>query len=150
MTIKVPLVALPQVDAVELLWGIAGWRYQLVLQLLKTLPKDIRRQIVPVPDTAKQIFDTLEKNHHGGLLKQLCDALNQRGVRGANNQFVAPKDFNPSEVETYLQPQIALVDDKNRLIEKGRDIDALKLRHQVTTSQAVASGKGVHLSLIHI
>jgi len=144
VTIKVPLVALPQVDAIELLWGIAGWRYELVLQLLKTLPKDIRRQIVPVPDTAKQIFDTLEKNHHGGLLRQLCQALNQRGVRGANNQFVEPKDFNPSEVETYLQPQIALVDDKNRLIEKGRDIDALKLRHQVTTSQAVASGKGVH------
>ena len=45
-----------------------------VLQLLKTLPKDIRRQIVPVPDTAKQIFDMLEKNHHGGLLRQLCDA----------------------------------------------------------------------------
>lgn len=144
VTIKVPLVALPQLDAVELLWGIAGWRYELVLQLLKTLPKDIRRQIVPVPDTAKEIYETLEKDHHSGLLKQLCDALTQRGVRGANNQFVEPKDFNPSDVERYLQPQIALVDDKNRLIEKGRDIDALKLRHQVTTSQAVATGKGVH------
>lgn len=144
VTIKVPLVALPQLDAIEVLWGIAGWRYELVLQLLKTLPKEIRRQIVPIPDTAKAIFDNLEKNHHSGLLKQLCDALTQRGVRGQNNQFVEPKDFNPSEVERYLQPQIALVDDKNRLIEKGRDIEALKLRHQVTTSQAVASGKGVH------
>ncbi len=144
VTIKVPLVALPQLDAVELLWGIAGWRYELVLQLLKTLPKDIRRQIVPVPDTAKEIFDTLEKDHQRGLLKQLCDALTRRGVRGANNQFVEPKDFNPKEVERYLQPQIALVDDKNRLIEKGRDIEALKLRHQVTTSQAITSGKGVH------
>lgn len=144
VTIKVPLVALPQLDAVELLWGIAGWRYELVLQLLKTLPKDIRRQIVPIPDTAKAIFNNLEKNHHSGLLKQLCEALTQRGVRGANNQFVEPKDFNPKDVERYLQPQIALVDDKNRLIEKGRDIDALKLRHHVTTSQAVASKKGVH------
>lgn len=144
VTIKVPLVALPQLDAIEVLWGITGWRYELVLQLLKTLPKEIRRQIVPIPDTAKQIFNTLEKKHHSGLLKQLCDALTQRGVRGQNNQFVEPKDFNPSEVERYLQPQIALVDDKNRLIEKGRDIEALKLRHQVTTSQAVASGKGVH------
>ena len=144
VTIKVPLVALPQLDAIEVLWGIAGWRYELVLQLLKTLPKEIRRQIVPIPDTAKAIFDTLEKNHHAGLLKQLCDALTRRGVRGHNNGAVLPKDFNPSEVARYLQPQIALVDDKNRLIEKGRDIDALKLRHQVTTSRAVASSKGMH------
>ena len=144
VTIKVPLVALPQLDAIEVLWGIAGWRYELVLQLLKTLPKDIRRQIVPIPDTAKAIFDSLEQNHQAGLLRQLSAALAKRGVLGANGAKVEPKDFNPSEVERYLQPQIALVDDKNRLIEKGRDIDALKLRHQTTTRKAVASGKGMH------
>lgn len=144
VTVKVPLQALPQLDAVELLWGIAGWRYELVLQLLKTLPKEIRRQIVPIPYTAKQIFDNLEKIHKTGLLNQLCQALTKMGVRGQNNQFVEPKDFNPKDVEQYLQPQIALVDSKNRLIEKGRDIDALKLRHQVATSQAVSTSKGLH------
>lgn len=144
VTIKVPLVALPQLDAIEVLWGIAGWRYELVLQLLKTLPKDIRRQIVPIPDTAQKIYASLEKNHHSGLLKQLCEALTKMGVRGQNHQAVEPKDFNPQAVERYLQPQIALVDDKNRLIEKGRDIEALKLRHQTTTSRAVSSGKGLH------
>lgn len=144
VTIKVPLVALPQLDAIEVLWGIAGWRYELVLQLLKSLPKDIRRQIVPIPDTAKAIFDTLEQQHQAGLLRQLSAALTKRGVFAANGARVEPKDFNPAEVERYLQPQIALVDDKNRLIEKGRDIHALKLRHQTTTRKAVTSGKGLH------
>ncbi|MFW2177975.1 MULTISPECIES: DUF3418 domain-containing protein [unclassified Moraxella] len=144
VTIKVPLQALPQLDAVELLWGIAGWRYELVLQLLKTLPKDIRRQIVPIPDTAKAIFASLEQNHQAGLLRQLGEALAKRGVFGANGAKIEAKDFNPADVDRYLQPQIALVDNKNRLIEKGRDIDTLKQRHQVTTSQAVASAKGVH------
>ena len=147
VTIKVPLLALPQLDAVEVLWGIAGWRYELILQLLKTLPKEIRRQIVPVPDTAQAIYQALEQASNQsqvGLLRQLCEALNRRGVTGVNYQPVEPKDFNPQAVDRYLQPQIALVDEKNRLIEKGRDIAALKLRHQVTTSQAVGSTKGLH------
>lgn len=144
VTIKVPLIALPQLDAVELLWGIKGWRYELVLQLLKSLPKEIRRQIVPIPDTAQQIFANLEKNHQTGLLNQLSQALNSMGVRGQNNQLIEPKAFNPKDIDSYLQPQIAIVDDKNRLIEKGRDIDLLKQRHQVATSQAVRSSKGLH------
>ncbi len=139
VTIKVPLVALPQLDAIEILWGIAGWRYELVLQLLKTLAKDIRRQIVPIPDTAQAIYQELNHDYHAGLLKQLCQALHRRGVTN-----IQPSDFNPSAIERYLQPQIALVDNKNRVIEKGRDIEALKLRHQSVTQQAVASAKGLH------
>lgn len=142
VTIRVPLAALPQLDAVELLWGVPGWRYELVLQLLKSLPKDIRRKIVPIPDTADDLFDELEKDHQQGLLKQLCQALQRRGVVG-----VTPKHFNPSSIDRYLQPQICVVDDKNRLIEKGRDLETLQLRHANETSQAISTGteqQGVH------
>ncbi len=139
VSIRVPLPALPQLDSIELLWGIAGWRYELVLQLLKTLPKEIRRQIVPIPDTADKLFAELERNHKQGLLKQLCVALNKKGVVG-----VEPKHFNPSKVDRYLQPQICVVDDKNRLIEKGRDLATLQARHATKTSQAVQEQDGLH------
>lgn len=139
VTIKVPLMALPQLDSIEILWGIKGWRYELVLQLLKTLPKDIRRQLVPIPETARTIYQELNQHHHAGLLKQLCQALIRRGI---NN--VKTTDFNSTNIERYLQPQIALVDNKNRVIDKGRDIEALKLRHHTATSQAVTSNSGLH------
>ncbi|WP_434353855.1 ATP-dependent RNA helicase HrpA [Psychrobacter sp. HD31] len=139
VSIRVPLLALPQLDSVELLWGIAGWRYELVLQLLKTLPKEIRRQIVPIPDTADKLFDELERNHQQGLLKQLCEALNKKGVVG-----VEPKHFDPGKVDNYLQPQICVVDDKNRLIEKGRDLATLQARHAIKTSQAIQEQQGLH------
>lgn len=141
VSIRVPLAALPQLDAVELLWGIAGWRYELVLQLLKSLPKDIRRQIVPIPDVADDLYDELEREHQQGLLKQLCQALHNRGITQ-----VTPKDFDPSKVDKYLQPQICVVDDKNRLIEKGRDLQTLQIRHANQTSQAVHEQTGLHSS----
>lgn len=142
VTIRVPLAALPQLDAIELLWGVPGWRYELVLQLLKSLPKDIRRKIVPIPNTADDLFDELQENHQAGLLNQLCQALQRRGVVG-----VKPEDFNPATIDRYLQPQICVVDDKKRVIEKGRDLKALQQRHASETSQAVSKGgdsQGVH------
>jgi len=142
VTIRVPLAALPQLDAIELLWGVPGWRYELVLQLLKSLPKDIRRKIVPIPNTADDLFDELQENHQAGLLNQLCQALQRRGVVGVN-----PEDFNPATIDRYLQPQICVVDDKKRVIEKGRDLKALQQRHASETSQAVSKGgdsQGVH------
>ena len=139
VTIRVPLAALPQLDAIELLWGVPGWRFELVLQLLKSLPKEIRRQIVPIPDTADSLFDELTPNNSQGLLKQLCQALNRRGIMS-----VTPESFNPSAIDRYLQPQICVVDDKNRIIEKGRDLQTLQIRHASETSQALTEQQGAH------
>lgn len=139
VTIRVPLVALPQLDAIELLWGVPGWRFELVLQLLKSLPKDIRRQIVPIPDTADSLFDELQPAGGQGLLKQLCQALNRRGIMS-----VTAEHFNPSSIDRYLQPQICVVDDKNRIIEKGRDLQTLQIRHASQTRQAVNEQQGAH------
>ncbi|WP_288996038.1 ATP-dependent RNA helicase HrpA [uncultured Psychrobacter sp.] len=139
VTIRVPLVALPQLDAIELLWGVPGWRYELVLQLLKSLPKDIRRQIVPIPDTADSLFDELQPEGGQGLLKQLCQALHRRGIMS-----VTEASFNPASIDRYLQPQICVVDDKNRIIEKGRDLQTLQIRHAQETRQAVNEQQGAH------
>lgn len=139
VTIRVPLVALPQLDAIELLWGVPGWRFELVLQLLKSLPKDIRRQIVPIPDTADSLFDELQPAGGQGLLKQLCQALNRRGIMS-----VTAEHFNLSSIDRYLQPQICVVDDKNRIIEKGRDLQTLQIRHASQTRQAVNEQQGAH------
>ncbi|GAA0319390.1 ATP-dependent RNA helicase HrpA [Psychrobacter aestuarii] len=141
VSIRVPLAALPQLDALELMWGVPGWRFELVLQLLKSLPKDVRRQIVPIPDTADALFDELAPEHSQGLLKQLCQALARRGMTK-----VTPEMFNPESIDKYLQPQICVVDDKNRLIEKGRDLATLQLRHASETSQALTTQQGAHTS----
>lgn len=138
VTVRVPIQALSQIDAVALLWGIAGWRYELVLQLLKTLPKELRRQIVPIPDTADKIFDKLNVNSGVGLLDQLSQNLLRLGVR------VNPDDFKPSKVDDYLRPLICVVDDKNHIVEKSRDLERLKAHHTTTIRQEVMVEEGLH------
>lgn len=138
VTVRVPIKALAQVDPVALLWGISGWRYELVLQLLKTLPKEIRRQIVPIPDTCQKIFHQLDASLKMGLLDQLVAALKTLGVQ------TRAQDFAPDKVEDYLRPLICVVDDKNRVIEKSRDLPKLQARHRKTSVQSIAVEQGVH------
>lgn len=41
-------------------WGIPGWRQDLIEALLKSLPKDKRRSLVPIPDTARKLMARID------------------------------------------------------------------------------------------
>ncbi|AWY21677.1 ATP-dependent RNA helicase HrpA [Moraxella bovis] len=137
VSVKVGAGALSQLDGVDLLWGVAGWRFELVSGLLKTLPKDIRRKIVPIPDTAHALMDKLTQGNGVGLLDQLCHNLLRMGVK------VGADDFKIHEIDKYLQPLICVLDDKGRVIEKGRDLEKLQAKYR-THAQVQTVSEGIH------
>ncbi len=56
VTVHVPLPVLNQVDPAPFTWQVPGLREELVVALLKSLPKPLRRQLVPVPDYTKALL----------------------------------------------------------------------------------------------
>nr|WP_273778888.1 ATP-dependent RNA helicase HrpA [Acinetobacter sp. GSS19] len=134
-TVKIPLQALPQVDENIWSWGIPGWRQDLIEALLKALPKDKRRNLVPIPDTARKLLQKIDAVHlREHLFKFLAFQL--RGEQ------IAEKDFSFERVEPYLLPLIKVVDEKGRVIEQGRDLSELKARCRVETHRPVKQLKG--------
>ena len=77
VTVDIPLAALNQVSGEELSWQVPGRREELVTELIRSLPKELRRAFVPAPDTARAVLARLGEPH-GNLL----DAL-RRGTRPA-------------------------------------------------------------------
>lgn len=134
VSVRVPKSALPQLDATALLWGVGAWRGELVTALLKTLPKEARRALLPIPDTAKTLMEKLRADHQTGLLQQLSDALVAYGLR------VSPEQFELEQLPKYLRPLVCVVDDKGVVIDKDRDVKKLQLRH-VSLPQTVNSGR---------
>ena len=55
VTADVPLPALGQVTGEELGWQVPGRREELVTELIRSLPKELRRLFVPAPDTARAV-----------------------------------------------------------------------------------------------
>ena len=134
-TVKIPVQALPQVDEKQWSWGIPGWRLDLIEALLKALPKDKRRQLVPIPDTAKKLMQGIDAVHlREHLFSYLAFAL--RGEQ------ISEKDFSFERIDQYLVPFIKVVDESGKLIAQGRDLDELKARCRVETHRAVKQQVG--------
>lgn len=132
--VSVPMQALAQLDGKALAWGVAGWRAELVEALLKSLPKEHRRKLVPIPDTADKILPRLNPAASASLLTQLVQALAGHGI--------SEKDFQWSQVPLHLRPLVQVVDEKKRLIAEGRDLDELKARCRVQTSAPLQQHAG--------
>ena len=134
-TVKIPLQALPQVDEGIWSWGIPGWREDLIEALLKSLAKDKRRGLVPIPDTAKKLMARLDAVH----LNQHIFSFLAYQLRGDQ---ITEKDFSFDRIEQYLQPLIKVVDEKGRIVEQGRDLSELKARCRTETHSPVKQLKG--------
>ncbi|WP_424621374.1 ATP-dependent RNA helicase HrpA, partial [Acinetobacter sp.] len=134
-TVKIPVQALPQVDENIWSWGIPGWRQDLIEALLKSLPKDKRRNLVPIPDTARKLMSGIDAVH---LREHIFNYLAFQ-LRG---EQITAKDFSFDRVDQYLMPFIKVIDEKGRVLEKGRDLAELKARCRTETHSPVKQLKG--------
>jgi ATP-dependent helicase HrpA len=134
-TVNIPLQALGQVDENIWSWGIPGWRQDLIEALLKTLPKDKRRNLVPIPDTARKLMQRIDAVH---LREHILSFLSFQ-LRG---EHVVAQDFSFERVEQYLLPFIKVIDAKGRVLEQGRDLNELKARCRTETRSPVKQLKG--------
>lgn len=60
VTVHIPITVLNQVRAEEFLWQIDGLRQELFATLIRSLPKRLRRNLIPAPEYAKALDDSLK------------------------------------------------------------------------------------------
>jgi len=138
----VPLAALGQVSGEELGWQVPGLREELVTELIRSLPKELRRLFVPAPDTARAVTARLGEPH-GSLL----DALSRELGRLAG--VPVPRDaFDPSRLPAHLRITYR-VTEGNRELASGKDLDALRqrLRPRLQARLTEAAGSLVRTGL---
>ncbi|WP_445116104.1 ATP-dependent RNA helicase HrpA [Acinetobacter sp. WZC-1] len=134
-TVRIPVQALSQVDGNIWSWGIPGWRQELIEALLKTLPKDKRRNLVPIPDMVQKLMQKIDAVHLNGHIFSYL-AVQLRGEQ------ITAKDFSLERVDRYLIPFIQVVDEKGRILEQGRELDELKARCRTETHSPVRQLQG--------
>jgi ATP-dependent helicase HrpA len=79
VTVDIPLSRLNQMNPVEFSWQVPGLRAELVTEMIRSLPKALRRDLVPAPDVAREVLARL-----GEPSGDLRDALGRelRALRG--------------------------------------------------------------------
>jgi ATP-dependent helicase HrpA len=119
VTADVPLTLLNQVNGDELGWQVPGLREELVTELIRSLPKQLRTAFVPVPDTARAVAARLGQVH-GDLLGALGAELGRIGG------VKIPRDaWDLSRLPAHLRMTFRVVDG-DRVLASGKDLAALQ------------------------
>jgi ATP-dependent helicase HrpA len=142
VTVTIPLALLAGLSPDGFDWQVPGLREELVTSLIKSLPKAIRRNVVPAGDWARRLTAELppeppESNEGEGELTTLLAEL----IRSKTYVPVAGTDFDLERVPAHLRIGFAVVDERGRELARGKHLRALQeeLKSSVRTSVAKAS-----------
>ncbi|MFE7610479.1 ATP-dependent RNA helicase HrpA [Streptomyces celluloflavus] len=132
VTVHIPLQVLNQVSAEGFDWQIPGLREQLVTELIRSLPKPIRRNYVPAPNFAARFLDSTVPLQ-GALTASLAAGL-QRMV----GVPVTAADFDPGKIPDHLKITFRVVDERRRNMAEDKDLEALRLQLKPKTRAAIS------------
>jgi len=119
VTVDIPLETLNRPSGADLGWQVPGLREELVTELIRGLPKDLRRLFVPAPDTARAVLSLL-----GEPRGDLFDALSRELGRLAGVQ-VPKSAFDVSRLPPHLRVSYRVLDG-TKVVATGKDLGELR------------------------
>lgn len=120
VTVHLPLPILNQVEPAGFDWQIPGLRHELVVSLIKSLPKTIRKNFVPAPNYADAFLARVTP-----MEAPLLDSL-EKELRRMTGVEVLRDDWNLDQVPDHLKVTFRAVDHRNRKLKEHRDLHQLK------------------------
>ncbi|WP_233265884.1 ATP-dependent RNA helicase HrpA [Photobacterium damselae] len=133
VTVHVPLAILNQVEPDGFDWQIPGLRHELVVALIKSLPKTLRRNFVPAPNYADAFLSRTKV-----MEAPLLDSM-EKELKRITGVTILREDWNLDQIPDHLKITFRAVDHRNRKLRENKDLyelkDSLKEKVQQTLSQ---------------
>lgn len=120
VTLRVPAPVAAHLEEGELLWMVPGLREDLLRHLLRSLPKPLRKRLLPIEARAREIAESFHPGS-GGFLTHLASHLQTRYRITA-----AAGDFSTSGLPDHLRPRLEITDHKGITLASGRDLASLQ------------------------
>jgi ATP-dependent helicase HrpA len=137
VTVHVPLAVLNQVDAAGFDWQVPGLRTELVTELIRSLPKAVRRNFIPAPNWAGAALQRIAPDD-GPLLEVLARELERAGP-----VEVPPDAFDLAKVPDHLRMTFRVVEQRGRgparVVGEDKDLEELKARLAPRMRAAIAA-----------
>ena len=132
VTVHVPVAVLARLGGEQFGWQVPALREELVTALIRSLPKELRRNFVPAPDTARAVLADLEPTG-----EPLLETL-QRELRRRTGVLVPITAFDLEKLPAHLRVTFAVEGPDGAELARGKDLEALQDRLAGQTRRAVA------------
>ena len=133
VTARIPVRDLATVRADGFEWLVPAMREELATALIKTLPKKLRREVVPAPDFAAAALARLTPR-----AEPLADAL-ARELTQLSGTVIRGSDFASAQLPAHLRVNFVVIGDDGRELGTGKDLDALKRRLGAAVQEDLSS-----------
>ncbi|MFE4692945.1 ATP-dependent RNA helicase HrpA [Streptomyces sp. NPDC056749] len=132
VTVHIPLQVLNQVTSEGFDWQIPGLREEVVTELIRSLPKPIRRHYVPAPNYATKFLDRAVPLQEPLPLTLARELQRMVGVP------VTADDFDLSRIPDHLKITFRITDERRRKVAEDKDLEALKVQLRPKARQALS------------
>lgn len=139
VSLIIPVALLNQVEDQGFDWLIPALRHELLVALIKALPKQYRRNFVPAPNYADALMQTISPQDG-----KLLDAVSNRLKRMSG--VTIPEDaWELSSVPVHLKMNFKVVDDNGKVLQQSRSLSILKqgLQGEVQQSLSQVAEQGI-------
>ena len=122
VTLRVPHTLVDGLRSEFLEWLVPGLIEEKIICLLRSLPKQIRKGLLPIPQTARTIVSSLTLTH-ASLLESLEACIRERFRVG-----VRRSDWKVDSLPAHLVMRVEVCDDQGNAIVSGRDLTEIESR----------------------
>jgi ATP-dependent helicase HrpA len=120
VTVLLPFTVAQSADAASMDWAVPGLREKFTLELLRSLPKSLRRELMPLPNTVAIIVDEFTPEGDS-LTNSLAEFVRHRfGI------LIPVGSWSADDVPAHLRPRIEVIGRKKQSLKTGRDLNALR------------------------
>ncbi|MBN7796684.1 ATP-dependent RNA helicase HrpA [Parahaliea mediterranea] len=133
VSVTVPVGLLNRVPRHRFDYLVPGLLREKCIQLVKGLPKQQRKHLVPVPDYVDRVLADMPVDD-SDLLQALATGLSR--VAGVKLQA---SDFDSARVDDFYRMNVRVVDAEGKLLGQGRDLPALVQQFRSDTRDTVGA-----------
>ncbi len=139
ISVIIPIALLNQVQSTGFDWLIPALRFELVVALIKALPKTLRRNFVPAPNYAQACLANMDDTQGELRYVLATQLLRMTGVK------LSEDVWQNIELPVHLIMNFQVVNEKGKLLKQGRDLNELKaeLQGNVKASIKKVAEKGI-------
>ncbi|WP_233523504.1 DUF3418 domain-containing protein, partial [Dyella solisilvae] len=140
VTLHLPLAMLNALPAARSEWLVPGLLAEKVAELIRGLPKVLRRNFVPAPDFARA-FAEAEAPRDESLTKALAAFLKR-----ATGVEVSAAEFDVVELPAHFRMRYRLHDEQGKTLATGRDLAAIRAQWEGQAREAFSRKTDIELT----
>lgn len=149
VTVTVPLHLLNTLGETPFDWLVPGLVRDKVAACFKALPKNLRRNLFPLPEQVTAFLTEAGADQSVSLFAALADFVRRRA-----GQPVTPMVWHDAELPAHLRMNFRVIDESGRELARGRDLPALKAQlgqaAQLTFGNVGSAATGIERADIRV